>query len=104
MIKNFRLILPHHNEYLSFKGHPHFYCVKKEKGKSERIYLPKLSDDPIGPNPKFYNGIVRPGFLTAEKNGDNIVVTHYSFVFGDIVKENEFKKALQNPKKLSKKL
>ena len=41
------------------------------------------------------DGIVRPGFLTAEIYDGNIIVNNYSFTSSGIVKENEFKKVLK---------
>ena len=56
-----------------------------------------MCNDPVYfiSNPQLKNGIVSPGFLMAEINDDNIVVTNYLFNSGEIVKENEFKKILK---------
>ena len=97
-IENFKLNLPIRAEYISFKGHSHFYHVReKAKGKTERIYIPPLCDDPVCciSNPQFRDVIVKPGFLTAEIADDSIVVINYSFTSGEIVKENEFQKVLK---------
>ena len=53
-----------------------------------------MCDDP---NCSKFNkdGIVRPGFLTAEIYDGNIIVNNYSFTSSGIVKENEFKKVLK---------
>lgn len=96
-IENFKLNLPIRAEYLSFKGHSHFYHVReKREGKNERIYIPSMCDDPVCyiSNPRLKDIIMKPGFLTAEIINGSIVVTNYSFVDGSIVKENEFQKVL----------
>lgn len=94
-IENYKLNLPMNAEYISFKGHSHFYHIReKKKGKNERIYIPAMCDDPNCC--KFTkDGILRPGFLTAEIDNGNIIVINYSFTSSGIVKENEFKKVLK---------
>jgi len=56
-----------------------------------------MCNDPVYylSNPHLKDGIVKPGFLVAEIDADNIVVTNYSFNSGNIVKENEFVKTLK---------
>ncbi len=97
-IENFKLNLPIGAEYLSFKGHSHFYrVVGKKKRRSEKIYIPPMCNDPVGytSSPQIQDRIVKPGFLMAEIDDSNIVVTDYSFTSGEIVKEDEFKKVLK---------
>ncbi|MBQ9072699.1 MAG: metallophosphoesterase [Bacilli bacterium] len=97
-IENFKLNLPINAEYLSFKGHSHFYHIKeKKKGKNERIYIPPMCSDPVYyvSNPQVQDRMVKPGFLTAEVDETDIIVTNYSFAHGEIVKQNEFKKILK---------
>lgn len=99
-IDNFKLNLPWNAECISFKGDSHFYHIKdKRQGKSERIFIPSLCSEEIyyrsRPNIKIEDRVVKPGFLTAEIDGGNIVVINYSFVGSEIVKENEFKKVLR---------
>ena len=97
-IEKFKLNLPINAEYISFKGHSHFYHIsEKKKGKNERIYIPPMCSDPVYfvSNPQLKNGIVRPGFLTAEIDDDIIVITNYLFSSGEIIKENEFTKVLE---------
>lgn len=100
-IERFKLNLPIRAEYISFKGHSHFYHIREKRyGKNERIYIPSMCDDPV-PNTSAYSYlktkdiVVKPGFLTAEIDDSNIIVINYSFVSGMIVKENEFKKVLK---------
>ena len=93
-IERFKLNLPISAEYISFKGHSHFYHVGEKKNrKSERIYIPAMCTDPICYTTN--NITIKPGFLTAEIDGDNIVIINYSFTSSGIVKENEFKKVLK---------
>lgn len=97
-IKNFKLNLPINAECLSFKGHSHFYhIVEKKNGKNERIYIPPMCSYPVYcvSNQQHQGGIVKPGFLTAEVYGNSIIVTNYSFTYGNIVKENEFIRVLK---------
>ena len=73
--------------------------MEKKKGRCERIYIPPMCNDPIyytsNPQIKAEDRIVKPGFLTAEIDDDNIIVSNYSFTSSGIVKENEFKKVLK---------
>ena len=92
-IENFKLNLPIRAEYISFRGHSHFYHVRKNR----RIYIPALCDSSIyyRSNPYLKTDIVKPGFLTAEIDDDNIVIINYSFTSVGIVKENEYTKVLK---------
>lgn len=97
-IEKYKLNLPTCADLLSFRGHSHFYHIKEMKnGKCEKIYIPPMCDDPVfylsNPNPE--DGIGKPGFLTAEIDGNNIVVIYYSFASKKIIKENEFIKVLK---------
>ncbi len=97
-IENFKLNLPFNAEYISFKGHSHFYHIKeKANGKSEKIYIPPMCDDPVYyvSNPQLKDVIVKPGFLTAEIIDNNIVIINYSFTSNGLIKENEFQKVLK---------
>ena len=97
-IKNFKLNLPIGAEYLSFKGHSHFYhIVEKKNGKNEKIYISPMCNVPdyYLSNPHLQDKMGKPGFLTAEFDDNNIVVTNYLFSCGKIIKENEFKKVLK---------
>lgn len=96
-IDKFKLNLPTRADILSFRGHSHFYHIREPKnGQCEKIYIPPMCDDPVfylsNPNPE--EGIGKPGFLTAEIDGDNIIVICYSFDSSKIVKESEFQKVL----------
>lgn len=99
-IEKFKLNLPINAEYISFKGHSHFYHIREKKNrKNERIYIPSMCEIPSGLKNHLYikenNIIVKPGFLTAEIDGSNIVIINYSFTAGKIIKENEFTKVLK---------
>lgn len=103
-IDDYKVQLPVRAEYLSFKGHSHYYHInKKDHGKCERIYIPSLSDNPI---PSFSNIpylkdnsiIVKPGFLTAEMYNDGIEVVNYSIDDNKITVENEFVKTFKKKK------
>ena len=93
-IEKFKLNLPINAEYISFKGHSHFYHISEKKNmKNERIYIPAMCNDPVCYTTN--KVLVKPGFLTAEIDGGNIVIINYSFTSGGIVKENEYKKILK---------
>lgn len=100
-IEKYKLLLPSHAEYLSFKGHSHFYHIAQEKkGKSEKIYIPSMCNDPLPYlSSKMYlnmNNIkVRPGFLVAKMDNENMIIDNYSFTHKRIVKENELVKVLK---------
>lgn len=96
-IDSYKLRFPSTVECLCFKGHSHYYHIKKKQhGKSERIFIPAMCDDPVVnlSNAQLDRNATRPGFLTAEIYDNSIVVIHYSFINGKIEKENEFKKVL----------
>ena len=96
-IDSYKLRLPYTIECLCFKGHSHYYHIRKKTcGKSERIFIPAMCDDPVInlSNTELDKNATRPGFLTAEIFDDNIVVVHYSFINNKIEKKNEFKKVL----------
>ena len=93
-IEKFKLNLPINAEYISFKGHSHFYHIREKKNrKNERVYIPSMCNDPVCYTTN--NILVKPGFLTAEIDGDGIVIINYSFTSEGIVKDNEFKKVLK---------
>lgn len=102
-IDNYKLSFPINADIIGFKGHSHFYHVKEKKyGKNEKIYIPSLCDDFVNCKSNGYindnNIIINPGFLTAEIENDNIIVSNYSFCCRDIIKENEFIKVLDRSK------
>ena len=99
-IKSYKLSLPNDVEEISFKGHSHFYHIKENTNeKYERIYIPSMCDDPIpyiSSNPNINeNVVIKPGFLLAQIEDNNIIVNNYSFMLGEVVKENEFVKTLK---------
>ena len=99
-IKKYKLRLPVNADYLSFKGHSHYYHIEeKHDEKCERVYIPSLSDDPT-PYTSTYiqeNNIdIKPGFLTAEIADNGIIVYYYSFNDRKIIKEKEFIKTFKN--------
>lgn len=97
-IDKFKLSLPVNAECLSFKGHSHFYhVVEKSNRQFEKIYIPAMCFDPVYymSNPQFKEKDVRPGFLVAEIDAGDILVTNYSFASKEIVRENEYKKVLK---------
>lgn len=99
-IEKFKLNFPINAEYISFKGHSHFYHVQEKKNwKNERIYIPSMCNISrcVNSNPqiKTKNIIVKPGFLIAEIDDSNIIVNNYSFIGKEIIKEKEFIKALK---------
>lgn len=96
-IDKYKLNLPSNAECISFKGHAHFYHIKEDKDrKKEKIYIPPMCDDPVYyiSNSHLKDKKVQPGFLVAEIDNGNIIITNYSFIYGNIVKENEFVKVL----------
>jgi len=95
-IDSFPLCLPMKGEYLSFKGHSHFYHVRpKSCGLCERVYLPALCDE--APKNKQalkyiqkHNLQTTPCFVTAEDYDNCILISYFSFKYGTIVREDEY--------------
>lgn len=103
-IENYKLQLPSfYSDYLSFRGHSHFYHVgAKKQGKSEVINIPALCDEPVREKIKddllsIY--MTEPGFLEATRDGNTICVEFNAFVNGKIVKKDEFTKVLTKKEK-----
>lgn len=99
-IEKYKLNIPINAEYLSFKGHSHFYHIRERKGtKCERIYIPAMCDAPITSvvknQVKRSDVVMKPGFLTAEIDDDRIIVSDYSFNQHGVMKEHEFQKVLK---------
>lgn len=96
-IEKFKLNFPIAAECIRFKGHSHFYHVNEKKNrKNERIYIPSMCNDPVCYITN--NILVKPGFLTAQIDDNNIVIINYSFSSEGIIKENEFIKVLKREK------
>lgn len=82
-IEKYKLFFPgeFHEDY-NFRGHSHYYFIKEYEGQYH-IHVPALCDDPTyllsRKNEIEDKKIFRPGFLTAEKYDDCIVITNYYF-------------------------
>lgn len=78
-IEKFKLNLPTYMECISYKGHSHFYHeVERKYMKSERIYIPTLSDDiSVIQKEIIKNNQFNPGFLVAEMIDNQIITTNY---------------------------
>ena len=99
-IEDYKLCLPLKGEYISFKGHSHFYHIREQKQmKNERIFIPALCNDKVylastTPKTSFNNANFKPGFLLVEVDDTSINVTNYTFTQNIIIRENEFQKTL----------
>ena len=99
-IEDYKLCLPLKGEYISFKGHSHFYHIREPKqNKNERIFIPALCNDKVylastTPRSTFNDANYKPGFLLVEVDDTSINVTNYTFTQNIIIRENEFQKTL----------
>lgn len=96
-----KLDLPFRIDFMSFKGHSHFYHIKKRRnGKCEGVFLPSMCNNKVnsytlGIYSYDKDRLLRPGFVTAEMYHSEVVVTHYSFVNNEIIRESDYSKTLK---------
>ena len=95
-IKKYKLCFSFNiHEDLNFRGHSHFYSVRKFDSQ-EHIFIPSLSDDPVPNRTSVIKDEIslKPGFLISEYFDNYIVTTHYYFDENNINRGHEHVKEL----------